>query len=272
MTGTLGLFSLTDLVQLLATSSRSGTLTIAHPAGPAHVTFASGDVRHAEFLGLSGMEAFHALFVDGRGTFTFADGAIDGPVTVFGSSQATLLEAARRVDEARRVEEPDVVAVPPDAIATPTGRHVVDPSRLSAVELRILKAADGVRTVLKLAESCALPFDEVSRIVERLVAADLLDASRRRPRTARLVVRAVSDLPHGTVGVDTSWSEGWEHALGRVVSTVECRGDDGTVEVRTVVAHELGAPFLTVGNDSMILAGWHVDQPFLVRPASEEAT
>src|SRR5690606_26302067 len=42
VTGTLGLFSLVDLFQLLASARRSGRLTIDHPRGRARVYFEKG--------------------------------------------------------------------------------------------------------------------------------------------------------------------------------------------------------------------------------------
>ena len=49
VTGTLGLFSLVDLFQLLAASGRTGRLAVQHPLGRARVYFEKGQVRHAEF-------------------------------------------------------------------------------------------------------------------------------------------------------------------------------------------------------------------------------
>src|SRR5690606_23940669 len=71
VTGTLGLFSLVDLFQLLAAARRSGRLSIDHPSGPAKVFFDKGQVVHAEFQGIAGEEAVYAIFADERGTFEF---------------------------------------------------------------------------------------------------------------------------------------------------------------------------------------------------------
>ena len=94
MTGTLGLFSLVDLFQLLAAARRSGRLSIDHPRGPAKVFFDKGQVVHAEFEGITGEEGGLAIFV------TNADVRVQGchsaPVVRSRGTENVVLESVRR--------------------------------------------------------------------------------------------------------------------------------------------------------------------------------
>src|SRR5690606_14912365 len=98
VTGTLGLFSLVDLFQLLSSARRSGRLTIDHPRGRGRVYFEKGVVVHADFAGLVGEEAVYALFADERGTFEFRIGMPAPEQTVTTSTENLVLEAVRRLD------------------------------------------------------------------------------------------------------------------------------------------------------------------------------
>ena len=104
MTGTLGLFSLVDLFQLLAASSRSGRLTVDHPEGQARVYFEEGLAVHAEFAGRSGEEAVFALFADEQGSFEFMLGVPAPQTSITSRTENLVLEASRRLDESRRGE------------------------------------------------------------------------------------------------------------------------------------------------------------------------
>ncbi|MEX2536168.1 MAG: DUF4388 domain-containing protein [Trueperaceae bacterium] len=106
MTGTLGLFSLVDLFQLLAASSRSGRLTVDHPAGPARVYFEEGLAVHAEFAGFTGEEAVYELFSNEQGSFEFMLGVPAPRNTIEAGTENLVLEATRRLDESRRGDSP----------------------------------------------------------------------------------------------------------------------------------------------------------------------
>ncbi|HEX7004381.1 MAG TPA: DUF4388 domain-containing protein [Trueperaceae bacterium] len=128
MTGTLGLFSLVDLFQLLAASSRSGRLTVDHPKGAARVYFEEGLAVHAEFADRSGEDAVYALFADEQGSFEFMLGVPAPRTTISTRTENLILEASRRLDESRRGESGS--APPPGGAATPA------PARPAAPEAR----------------------------------------------------------------------------------------------------------------------------------------
>jgi len=104
VTGTLGLFSLVDLFQLLAGAARTGRLAVQHPDGQARFYFERGRVTHAEFGELEGEAAVYALFEDERGTFAFVVGLPAPRQSVTTATENLVLEALRRLDEQHRDE------------------------------------------------------------------------------------------------------------------------------------------------------------------------
>lgn len=269
MTGTLGLFSLVDLFQLLSTARRSGRLSIDHPAGPARVYFDKGQVVHADFATLVGEPAVYALFADERGSFEFRVGMPSVDVTITCGTENLVLEAVRRLDEARRGEvhttiSRDAVPMPPE----PAGprRHVT----LSEEEQAFIAQVDGRRSVTRIALDAKLDPDRALALCDRLVRTGVLKLQTRRARTARLVVRlATTSLPAGTVGVDPGILGAWERISGQGVTQIACRREDGTVLSFPVASVAGVGPYLEVPRATLFRANLRVDEALLVRPVLE---
>ena len=275
VTGTLGLFSLVDLFQLLAAARRSGRLSIDHPRGPAKVFFDKGQVVHAEFDGISGEEAIFAIFADERGTFEFRV-AIPAPfLTVKGGTENVVLEAVRRLDESRR---DDGAAVPPTPItrdAVPVRSTLTEAllagtatePKLSAEERLIAEQVDGQRTVTRIAIQAGIEPERAMTVTERLVRTGLLKVQNRRARTARLVVRLTAlRLEPGVVGVDKNIIDAWEKVVGQEVTEIACRREDGTVLMFTLQLVSGAGPFLEVPRETMLRANLAANEPLLARP------
>jgi len=270
MTGTLGLFSLVDLFQLLAGAGRTGRLKVEHPKGDAKVYFEAGEVVHAIFGDLAGVDAVYALFADERGQFTFTSGlpALDKSIEM--GTQNLVLEAVRQLDESRRDNDDDV-ALEPDMV--PERNDEVDAAtvKLGAPEVGVLGRIDGRRSVQRLADASGISVVETSRIVARLVAAGVVVVRKRRPRTARLVVRpAGTKLPAGTAAIDPSIVEAWTRSLGRRPEAILCRREDGTVDRLQLMRFDAVGPYLMVGRATLLRTGLETDQPLLVRPVEED--
>lgn len=277
MTGTLGLFSLVDLFQLLAAARRSGRLSIDHPLGPAKVFFDKGQVVHAEFGSLVGEEAVYAIFADERGTFEFRV-AIPAPqVTVKGGTENVVLEAVRRLDESRRDGDEATPAAPAPVTrdAVPTRSTQADAliagsatePRLSPEERLIVEQVDGQKTVTRIAIQAGIEPERAMNVTERLVRTGLLKVQNRRARTARLVARLSSlRLEPGIVGVDKNIIDAWEKVVGQEVTEIACRREDGTVLMFTIQLVSGAGPFLELTRDTMLRANLTANEPLLARP------
>jgi len=271
MTGTLGLFSLVDLIQLLSGARRSGRLLVQHPKGDAKLYFEEGEIVHAIFGELSGETAVYALFADERGPFAFASGLPAMERSIELRTQNLVLEAVRRLDEARR-DDGGLVPYEPDMVPESTGALAPVRDTLGEGEHAVLAHVDGRRSVQRIADVSDLPVDDVARILARLVAADLVVVRKRRPRTARLVVqRATGRIAPGTASVDVSIVESWTRSLGRRPGEVVCRREDGRVLRFRLTEQEGAGPFLSLGRVTLLRSGLNVDEPLLVRPVEEDA-
>ncbi|HEX7038647.1 MAG TPA: DUF4388 domain-containing protein [Trueperaceae bacterium] len=274
MTGTLGLFSLVDLFQLLASARRSGRLTIDHPRGRARVYFEKGAAVHADFAGLVGEEAVYALFADERGTFEFRIGMPATEQTITTSTENLVLEAMRRLDEARRgtsSEEPGEPRLSRDAVpmrATMAEEMLrTGGVSLTPEERALVDNADGTRTVTRIAAQAGLDEQRALVVMQRLVKTGVLKLQSKRPRTARLVAR-LTQLPiaPGAAGVDVNIVAAWERALERPVRQVACRREDGTVLVFDLQLLEGAGPFLELSRDAFLRADIVANEALLVRP------
>lgn len=280
VTGTLGLFSLVDLFQLLASARRTGRLVVEHPVSSARIYFDKGQAVHAEFGELVGEDAVYTLFADERGSFEFRLGLPSPASTIAVGTENLVLEAMRRLDEVNRGMGPQdgsgghSMTVQPDAVpAMPTALPGEQREfALNADELAVMSQVDGHRTVTRIALNLGKDSGDVRLICERLVRTGVLKLQNRRARTARLVTRlARKRLAPRRVGVDGSILDAWSNALGARVKEVACRRDNGEVLLFAVTRVEGLGPFIELSRDTLVRANLRVDQTLLVRPVTDQA-
>ncbi|UCH26567.1 MAG: DUF4388 domain-containing protein [Trueperaceae bacterium] len=266
MTGTLGLFSLVDLFQLLSSASRTGRLLIEHPKGSARVYFDKGSVRHAEFGGLKGEEAVFALFADERGNFEFTVGLTPLDLTIELSTENLMLEAIRRLDEGRRGSIH--VTISDEEIPMLTeGLGDTGKVTLHGHEVKVLRLVDGKKSIPQIAAAADLDIGEVRRIIDRMVKVGSLRMRSRKPRIARLVTRlAKGRLPSGVVGIDQNILNQWERTTGYPADHVACKRPSGEVDVYEVDPLEGAGPYIHVSHDTLMRTGLAVNIALLVQP------
>lgn len=273
MTGTLGLFSLVDLFQLLSSSSRTGRLVVDHPGGLARVYFDAGRVIHAEFDRLQGEEAVYALFSDERGNFEFLLGLPAPRQTITTSTENLLLESIRRLDENRRDTEHDPPeelvpeqAVPAFAEETPGTERI----NFRPPELAVLRLVDGQRRVSQIVELADIPAKEVRRTVSHLVRLGVLVLRARKPRVARLVAQlARRTLAPRTAGVDRSIVSNWQRVMGVTPERVACRRPDGRVDVYRLVPIEGAGAYILFSADTLFASNLAANTPLLTKPLAD---
>ena len=265
MTGTLGLFSLVDLFQLLSSSQRSGRLGIDHPGGLARVYFDKGQVVHAEFGELKGEDAVFALFADERGSFEFRMGIPAPASTIQSGTENLVLEAIRRLDEARREGGPTVARDAVPVLDTTFER--AEELTLNDDERKVLAHVNGQRNVTRIALDGGLDPDDALAIVERLSKLGVLKMRGRRPRTARLVARlSDSELAAGVAGLDPGILNTWERATGGPAERVACRREDGKVMVFRASAVDGAGPYILFSRDTLFRSDLAANEALLVRP------
>lgn len=100
LSGEISMVSIPDLVGIVETGKRSGTLSIVTETVLGRLYFDRGQMVHATCGNLSGTDAFYRLYRETTGNFEFepTDGTIRAPCTIHGSITTLLLEASRLLD------------------------------------------------------------------------------------------------------------------------------------------------------------------------------
>lgn len=95
--------SVADLLLVLSTERRSGTVTVTSPRGSGEVRLVEGDVADAVFERLEGTKALARMVGEREGTATFAPGAAAIMRRMQGGTRAILAEARSEVDRSREL-------------------------------------------------------------------------------------------------------------------------------------------------------------------------
>jgi hypothetical protein len=286
VTGTLGLFSLVDLFQLLAASSRTGRLEVDHPQGKARVYFDKGKVVHADFDHKVGEEAVFALFSDEKGSFEFVLGLPAPQRSIESSTDNLMLDAIRRVDEAKRDRE-----VTASQITAPSSTSKTSISRsasntvvpvfannapdaggltLNGNEVMVLRVIDGEKDIGKIARETDLEVPHVKEIVERLIQVGALEVRTKKPRTARLVALLAKDPPpNGTAVIDVNIMASWERLLGSMPEKIACRLPNGQVHTFFAQTNTDVGPYILFSRDTLFSTGLAANTALLVRPVTK---
>lgn len=271
MTGTLGLFSLVDLFQLLASSTRTGRLLVDHPEGTARVYFDKGRVVHAEFGEIRGEEAVYALFEDERGDFEFGVGLPAPDKSVKTNTENLMMEAIRRLDETRRDQPEKVKPLANDAVpafaddAPDVGNLTLEPH-----EVQVLRLVDAQRDLTQIADEAGVDVAQVKMVISRLAEIGALKFRSRKPRIARLVAAlARAALGPNRAMVDTTIMTKWAGVLGYSPQHIACRRPDGLVDVYEVTAQADIGPNILFSRETLLAANLAANTTLLVQPVNE---
>jgi len=182
--GDLEQIGLPDLLQVLGSNRRSGTLVLTGPRGRGKILIADGELVHAETGTASGEKALYRLLFWTSGQFTFNAGLPSGVQTLHGSLEGLLMEGMRQNDELARLaetlpaaEEPLTLNVPADGL--PVGLHPITEEVVA-----LLDQARDLQAVLD--GSPATDF-ETAQALLALLGRGLLQRSGRRGGTSRVL-------------------------------------------------------------------------------------
>ena len=100
LTGTLGEFSLADIIQLINMGGKSGRLALRNGfSDEGSLFFEGGFVVHASWGSLEGEAAAHSLIALDGGTFEFTPGEAPSKKTVMLAGYELLMRVAQKADE-----------------------------------------------------------------------------------------------------------------------------------------------------------------------------
>jgi Domain of unknown function (DUF4388) len=239
MRGSLGVFNLLDLLQLLSQNQSKGCLTVFHPTErEGKVFFESGKITHVSFGNVQDIDALRAMLKDERGNFEFLPTKSPPQKTITQAFDNLMLEVIRTLDETTSTVEKKIP--PPGELDSP---KILDMTRLSALtlaadEFAIVQLIDGERTVVSISQATGQPLEAVQKTLVRLSSMGLLEVKKRQPRVARLVIGLSRELVDMRVCVDDVILRAWDRQHGRPVRRVRMRDDGG----REFIFDAMGAP------------------------------
>ena len=171
--GNLEDFELTDVFQLIQLGQKNGGLRIRSYDDVGVVYFKDGMVVHAKTNSLQGSSAIATILSWKEGRFVFTPGEETLEHTVDLPIQQVILEAARLIDELKRIQKLipsfDLVV----KVVEDPGTDV-DKINLKPEEWRVLSLIDGVLTIRELSRMVNLQDWETARIFYGLVSAGLV--------------------------------------------------------------------------------------------------
>ncbi len=101
MSGNLSEITATELLQALNMTQKTGVLKLNLPKGDARISIWEGNIVHAEFIGMTGEDAFFGIVKQKRGNFKFEPGLPPNEMNApkIADFMYLLMEAMNRLDE-----------------------------------------------------------------------------------------------------------------------------------------------------------------------------
>ena len=174
--GSIQEFTLSDIVQFLSGSKKTGRLQMhARNTGrQGGIAFVDGSVVHAAVDDLVGEEAFFELMVWNEGQFAFEPDVLSEKNTVRQSSTNLLLEGARRKDEWSVLSKhiPDMRMIP--EFVLPDEDDAGQQITLNTSEWVVLSKIDGERNLQEIARTAAISEYHACRLLYPLIVNKLI--------------------------------------------------------------------------------------------------
>lgn len=169
--GSIGEFGLTDIVQFLSSSEKTGALRLTERGSgrQGFVFFDRGKMTHAELGRKQAEEAVYSMMLWTDGQFLFEPEVTAQKTTVRQSNANLLMEGARRKDEWAVLEQaiPDLSHVP--EFLMPEDDHTGKQITLNTSEWVVLSKIDGKRNLSEIAEAAGISEFHTCRLLYSLV-------------------------------------------------------------------------------------------------------
>ena len=199
--GSLNELPLSDIVQLVAVSGKTGMFSMTRASEKGYVYLQNGQITHAKLGEVEGEDAIYALALWSQGSFQFSPGVESEARTISRSNTNLLLEAARRSDEWKILSKkiPGTDSVP--VLVAREGAN--GPVTLTPLEWKVVTKTDGNRSIEEIARALRTSAFDVAKTLYGLVTAELVEIGKARggaaaPRPRR--PRPSGDSgPHGPV-------------------------------------------------------------------------
>lgn len=176
--GDLSEFPLTDIIQLVALSKKTGAVELRGKRGvqqlEGRLFFRDGKIVGAEMPGLAPLEAAYTFFTFASGPFTFRDVSPPAQPTITASNEVIIMEGIMRQEAWANIQErvPSLSMVPRLVPNPASGMSEIN---LEAEEWRVLTMIDGKNTVERIARRSGLGEFRTCEIIAQLLANGLIE-------------------------------------------------------------------------------------------------
>jgi hypothetical protein len=190
--GSLNELPLSDIVQLVAVSGKTGMFSMTRASEKGYVYLHNGQITHAKLGEVEGEDAIYALALWSQGSFQFSPGVESEARTISRSNTNLLLEAARRSDEWKILSKkiPGTDSVP--VLVAHEGAN--GPVTLTPLEWKVVTKADGNRSIDEIARALRTSAFDIAKTLYGLVTAELVEIGKAR-LAARAAPKAAAPAP-----------------------------------------------------------------------------
>ena len=173
LAGDLQDFEITDVFQLIQLGQKDGVLRIQTAEDVGIVYFKNTMVAHAQTNTINGEPAIDVILSWKKGRFVFNPGEEIQQHTVDLPIQQVILEAARRIDELKRIQKLipsfDVVI---EIVEIP--QPGVERIQLNPREWKVLSFVDGSLNIRQIAQKANIPEFETAKIFYGMISSGLV--------------------------------------------------------------------------------------------------
>jgi hypothetical protein len=207
LAGDLQDFEITDVFQLIQLGQKDGVLSIQTANDSGVVYFKNSLVVHAQTNTIQGEPAIDTILSWKKGRFVFNPDEETHLHTVDLPIQQVILEAARRIDELKRIQKLipsfDVVV---EIIEVPQAG--IDRIQLNPREWKVLSFVDGAMTIKQISQKANIPEFETAKIFYGMISSGLVKVISPAPKKAE-EKKEVKRQPAPEATPEPEKEEGW---------------------------------------------------------------
>lgn len=164
-------FELNDIFQFIQMGGKDGALHLESDSGSGVIYFEGGNIKHAETGNHSGTDAINIFLTWDEGTFEFIPEEKTDKVTVDLPVHNVILEAARQIDEWKKME--DVIPSVEVIVDFEEEPDITD-IELRPLEWKALSIINGEKTIKEIAEELNMKTFDLAKVLYGLVQSGLI--------------------------------------------------------------------------------------------------
>jgi hypothetical protein len=180
LAGDLSEFPLTDIIQLIDLSKKTGSVDIEGHRGSkvfkGQIYFRDGKIIGADMPGHAPLDAVYTFFTVSGGPFHFRDNIVIDEPTITVSNEVIIMEGIMRQDlwqDEDDEAEASLLAMVPRLVPNPTSGS--SDINLQAEEWRILTMVNGTNTVEQISKRSGLGENRTTEIIKELLNSGLIE-------------------------------------------------------------------------------------------------